>query len=170
MIGRVGFSISITNPWARGIIFTFFGLASLVAEIILIYHEISVDDFLWVNYTNADGITSREYKPAMSIFFHVFWLLGTISLFAAGIYFFKEALMQNPKTVRPPKPPRNPNFGMGLIFFIIGLISAVIPVVLVLDRDGSHPTSQYVLIFILCFAFAAPFLALGTIWMIPPKE
>ena len=158
MIGRVGFSISITNPWARGIIFTLFGLASLVAEIILIYHEISVDDFLWVNV------------PATSIFFLVFWLLGTISFFAAGIYFFKEALMQNPKTVRPPKPPRNPNFGMGLIFFIIGLISAVIPVVLVLDRDGSHPTSQYVLIFILCFAFAAPFLALGTIWMKPPKE
>ncbi|MBR2196467.1 MAG: hypothetical protein IJ911_12755 [Salinivirgaceae bacterium] len=158
MIGRVGFSISITNPWARGIIFTLFGLASLVAEIILIYHEISVDDFLWVNV------------PATSIFFLVFWLLGTIAFFAAGIYFFKEALMQNPKTVRPPKPPRNPNFGMGLIFFIIGLISAVIPVVLVLDRDGSHPTSQYVLIFILCFAFAAPFLALGTIWMKPPKE
>ena len=158
MAVRIGFSISITNPWARGIIFTFFGLASLVAEIILIYHEISVDDFLWVNV------------PATSIFFLVFWLLGTISLFAAGIYFFKEALMQNPKTVRPPKPPRNPNFGMGLIFFIIGLISAVIPVVLVLDRDGSHPTSHYVLAFILCFAFAAPFLALGTIWMKPPKK
>jgi uncharacterized membrane protein len=158
MAVRIGFSISITNPWARGIIFTFFGLASLVAEIILIYHEISVDDFLWVNV------------PATSIFFLVFWLLGTIAFFAAGIYFFKEALMQNPKTVRPPKPPRNPNFGMGLIFFIIGLISAVIPVVLVLDRDGSHPTSHYVLIFILCFVFAAPFLALGTIWMKPPKE
>ena len=158
MIGRVGFYISITNPWARGIIFTLFGLASLVAEIILIYHEISVDDFLWVNV------------PATSIFFLVFWLLGTIAFFAAGIYISKEALMQNPKTVRPPKPPRNPNFGMGLIFFIIGLISAVIPVVLVLDRDGSHPTSQYVLIFILCFVFAAPFLALGTIWMKPPKK
>lgn len=93
MIGRVGFSISITNPWARGIIFTFFGLVSLVAEIILIYHEISVDDFLWVNYTNADGITSREYKPAMSIFFscllafgHNFALCGGNLLFQRGAH------------------------------------------------------------------------------------
>ena len=165
--GKIGFSREIKNPWARGILFTIFGLASLVAEIILIYHEISIDDFLWLNST--DG--TREYEPATSIFFLVFWLFGTILFFVAAINNFKEALNRNPKTFRPPRKRKNPDFGKGLAFFIIGLLAAVIPVVCYLDSDVNyHATLSDYILSIICYVFAIPFLVLGTIWMKPIRK
>ena len=163
--GKIGFSREIKKPWTRGILFTFFGLASLVAEIILIYHEISIDDFLWLNST--DG--TREYSPATAIFLLVFWLLGTIVFFVAGIDSFKVALY--PKTFRSPKKRKNPDFGKGLAFFIIGLLAAVIPVVCFLDSEvGYHATLSDYIICIICYVFAIPFLVFGTIWMKPIKK
>lgn len=171
MIGRVGFSISITNPWVRGLLWTIFFLASLVAEIVLIYHEISIDDFLWWNVTDANGTTTREYMPPTSIFFLIFWLLGTIVCLPLAIGEFKVALNLNPKTFRPPKKRKNPDFGKGLVSFFVGLLVAAIPVVSFLDTDvGYHATLSDYIICIICYVFAIPSLVFGTIWMKPIKK
>ena len=171
MRASVGFSRDIKNPWVRGLLWTFFFLVSLGAEIILIYHEISIDDFLWWNVTDANGTTTREYMPATSIFFLAFWLLGTIVCFPLAIGEFKVALNLYPKTFRPPKKRKNPDFGKGLVSFMIGLLVAAIPVVCYLDSDVNyHTTLSDYIICIICYVFAIPFLVFGTIWMKPIKK
>ena len=167
---HVGVSISVTNKWAKAAILMFFGLALLTGMIIVIYNNIGNPDIFYQNVSTNGGPYERVYSPGTTIFWFSIWGLVSLGCIVGGIAFLKHAIREKRGMVRPPRKfsEEHPLFGMGLVFFIIGLISVAVPVVLVFD--GTHATGVNVLLFSLCLLFAAPFLVLGTIWMKKTEE
>lgn len=161
---RVGIYKSITNKWAKAAILMFFGLALLTGMIIVIYNNIGPDMF-YSNVSINGGPYERVYSPGTTIFWFSLWGLVSLGCIAGGIAFLKHAIREKTGTDRPPRKfsQEHPLFGMGLVFFIIGLISVAVPIALIFD--GNHMTGRNVVLFLPCLLFAAPFLVLGTIWM-----
>ena len=164
----IGFSKSITNKWAIAAFFLFFGLASLTAMIIVICNNIGSPDMFYLNQSSDGGLTYElVYAPGVTICLFVFWGLGSLGFIAGGIAFLKHAIREKTGTFRPPRKfsQEHPQFAMGLIFFIIGLISVAIPIALVFDNHIADADGETILGIAVCLLFAIPFLVLGTIWM-----
>ena len=167
---HVGVSISVTNKWAKAAVFMLFGLASLTGMIIVICNNIGDPDMFYQNVSTNGGPYERVYSPGTTIFWFSLWGLVSLGCIAGGIAFLKHAIREKTGTVRPPRKfsQEHPLFGMGLVFFIIGLISVAVPIALVFD--GNHMTGRNVVLFLPCLLFAAPFLVIGTIWMKKTEE
>ena len=167
---HVGVSISVTNKWAKAAVFMLFGLASLTGMIIVICNNIGDPDMFYQNVSTNGGPYERVYSPGTTIFWFSLWGLVSLGCIAGGIAFLKHAIREKTGTVRPPRKfsQEHPLFGMGLVFFIIGLISVAVPIALIFD--GNHMTGRNVVLFLPCLLFAAPFLVIGTIWMKKTEE
>ncbi|MBR5957932.1 MAG: hypothetical protein IKZ99_06175 [Salinivirgaceae bacterium] len=166
----IGFSKSITNKWAIAAFFMFFGLASLTIMAIVLYNQIGSPDMFYLNQSSDGGLTYElVYAPGVTIFLFVFWGLCSLGFIAGGIAFLKHAIREKTGTFRPPRKfsQEHPQFALGLVFFIIGLISVAIPIALVFD--GNHIDRESIAGVIICLLFAIPFLVLGTIWMKKPE-
>ena len=166
----IGFSKSITNKWAIAAFFMFFGLASLTIMAIVLYNQIGSPDMFYLNQSSDGGLTYElVYAPGVTIFLFSFWGLCSLGFIAGGIAFLKHAIREKTGTFRPPRKfsQEHPQFALGLVFFIIGLISVAIPIALVFD--GNHIDRESIAGVIICLLFAIPFLVLGTIWMKKPE-
>ncbi len=155
-----------TNPFAMGIIFSILGLASLVAMSVVIYNGIGSDDFFYVNET-VEGVTQRAYRPGIVILLLTFWGLATAAFLFAGVKFLRfrmdrgledESLSNNSSGI-----------STGVIFILIGLISAAIPIVLSLDGVLAElGTKKTVAAYLMCIPFALVFIVIG-IYMVKKR-
>lgn len=163
----------ITDEKTMSFFFLFFGLASAIAMAIVIYNGIGSDDFFYVNET-VNGVTSREYRPATVIFLLIFWGLATAAFFFAGYklmprrrksathsYSLNSTLFDNENDSAQSSSKKG-GIGTGVIFLIIGLVSAAIPVVLSLDTEDLTQ-SDTLFLYGASALFAIPFIIGGII-------
>lgn len=151
--------VIVTNPFVMGIVFSILGLVSLVAMAIVIYNGVGSDDFFYMNET-VEGVTKRAYRPGIVILLLTFWGLATAAFIFVGVKFLRSRM----KKALEEEYLSNCSYGIstGVIFILIGLVSAAIPIVLSLDGVLAElGTEKTVVTYLMCIPFALAFIIIG---------